>query len=194
MKTDCAVHCQDETEKCPDVWSKYKLQPLWEQSLQAAADFVGSKFDNIVFVQNATNGTNAVLRSLDLREGDAILITNQTYGAVEKLAREVCQSTGSKLLVLNITYPTVDFEGSVKFFIDDIVQQFKEVLQKNSTIKLAVVDYIGSSNAVLYPVKELVDLCHQHNVAVLVDGAHAPGQVPLNLEELGADFFVGKQL
>jgi len=54
-----------------------------------------------------------------------------------------------------------------------------------------VIDYIGSSNAVLYPVKELVDLCHQHNVAVLVDGAHAPGHVPLNLEELGADFFVG---
>ena len=170
------------------------MQPLWKQSLQAAADFVGAKFDNIVFVQNATIGTNAVLRNLELTEDDAILITNQTFGAVKKLAREVCQSTGSKLLVLNITYPTVDFEGSVKFFIDDIVQQFKEVLQKNSTIKLAVVDYIGSSNAVLYPVKELIDLYHQHNVAVFVDGAHAPGQVPLNLEELGADFFVGKQL
>ena len=137
--------------RCGNSHSRLRLT-LLEQSLTK-------------FVQNATNGTNAVLRNLELTEDDAILITNQTFGAVKKLAREVCQSTGSKLLVLNITYPTVDFEGSVKFFIDDIVQQFKEVLQKNSTIKLTVVDYIGSSNAVLYPVKELIDLCH-----------HAPAQ------------------
>lgn len=160
--------------------------------MRTAADFVGASFKNVVFVKNATSGINAVLRSLEIHEGDSILITNQTYGAVQKAAREECKSTGAKLLVLNLTYPTVDFKGSAKFFIDEIIQHFTEVLQKNPGIKVAVVDYIGSSNAVLYPVKELIDLCHQYNVAVVVDGAHAPGQVPLNLEKLGADFFVGK--
>ena len=169
------VSQQDETEKCPDAWFR-KLQPLWEQSLKAAANFVGANFKNLVFVQNATSGINAVLKSLDLSEGDSILITNQTYGAVQKSVREVCKSTGAKLLVLNITYPTEDFRGSAKFFVDEIVQHFTEVLQKHPEVKLAVIDYIGSSNAVLYPVKELVDLCHQYNVSALIDGAHAPGQ------------------
>ena len=175
------------------MWFKCKLRPLWNQSLKTAADFVGANFENMVFAQNATTAIMAVLRSFKLTESDTVLMTSHTYGTVKTSAQEVCKSSGSNIQVLQLTYPTVDFHGTTEFFIDDIVRNFKEALSSNSTIKLAVVDYIGSSNAVLYPVKELVDLCHQHNVAVLVDGAHAPGQVPLNLEELGADFFIGKR-
>ena len=176
------------------MFFRYQLEPLWEQALKTVAEFIGAKFENTVFVPNTTFGINTVLRSLDFDEGDAILVTNQTYGAIHMAAREVCQSNKAKLLVLNITYPTVDFHGTAEFYADDVVEHYSKVLQENSGIKLAIIDYITSSSALLLPVSELVSLCHKHNVSVLIDGAHAPGQVELNLEELGADFFVGKSI
>ena len=150
--------------------------------------------ENMVFVQNASTGIMAVLRSLKFNEDDTILMTSETYNTVEMAVKDVCRTAGSKIQSLNLSYRTADCHAEEGYFIEDIVCQFKEYLSNNVGVKLAVIDYIGSSNAVLYPVKELVDLCHQYNVAVLIDGAHAPGQVPLNLEELGADFFVGKVL
>ena len=145
-------------EQSPDVWFRYTLRPLWEQALRTVADFVGAKFENIVFVPNTTCGVNIVLRSLDFNEAAAILVTNQTYGAVRMTAREICQANKSKLLVLNITYPTVDFKGSAEFYVDDVVEHYSKVLQENSGIQLAVIDYITSESALLFPVSELVTL------------------------------------
>ena len=179
-------------DNCPDVWFRYKVQDLWNKSLETAAKFVGADPKNVVFVPNTTSGINTVLRCLDIHEGNGILITNQTYGAVQMTAREVCQTHKAKLLVLNITFPTSDMTGLVNYHATEVVQHYEKVLQENPSVKLAIIDAITSISAVKLPFKRLVEVCHKHDVLVLVDGAHAPGHIPLDLERLGADFFVGK--
>ena len=180
-------------DKCPDVWFRYKVQNLWNKSLETVAKFVGANPKDVVFVANATSGINTVLQCLDICEGDGILITNQTYGAVQMAAQDVCQANKAKLLVLNITFPTSDMTGSVDYHVTEIVQHYEKVLQENPSVKLAIIDAITSLSALKLPFKRLTEVCHKHNVLVLVDGAHTPGHIPLDLERLGADFFVGKR-
>ena len=77
---------------------------------------------------------------------------------------------------------------------DDIIKLYSEVLNDDKDIKLAIVDHITSASAILMPVKRIAELCHMNGVMVLVDGAHAPGQIPLNMEDLGVDFYCGRLL
>ena len=183
---------QEEMEKCPDAWFRYKVKNLWNSSLEAIAKFVGADVKDMVFVANATSGINTVLKYIDFNEGDGILITNQTYGSVQMTAQEICREKKAKLLVLNITFPTSDMTGSVKYHATEVVQHFEKVLPENRNVKLAILDSITSISALKLPVKKLTEVCHKHNVLVLVDGTHAPGQIPLDLNKLAADFFVGK--
>ena len=179
-------------EKCPDAWFRYKVQNLWNSSLETIAKFVGADVKDMTFLANATSGINTVLKCIDFNEGDGILITNQSYGAVQMTAQEICREKKAKLLVLNITFPTSDMTGSVEYHATEVVQHYEKVLQENPNVKLAIIDSITSISALKLPVKKLTEVCHKHNVLVLVDGAHAPGQIPLDLNKLGADFFVGK--
>ena len=179
-------------EKCPDAWFRYKVQNLWNKSLDTVAKFVGANPKDLVFVPNATSGINTVLHCLDIHEGDGILITNQTYGAVQMAAQDVCQTKKTKLIVLNITFPTSDMTGSVNYHATEVVQHYDRVLQENPSIKLAIIDAITSISALKLPFKRLTEVCHKHNVLVMIDGAHAPGHIPLDLERFGADFFVGE--
>lgn len=179
-------------DKHPDVWFRYKAQNLWNTSLETVAKFVGANAKDLVFVPNATSGINTVLQCLNFHEGDGILVTNQTYGAIQMTAQDICQREKAKLLVLNITFPTSDMTGSVKYHATEVVEHYEKVLRENPTVKLAIIDAITSISALKLPFKRLTEVCHKHNVLVLIDGAHAPGQIPLDLERLGADFFVGK--
>lgn len=179
-------------DKHPDVWFRYKAQNLWNTSLETVAKFVGANAKDLVFVPNTTTGINTVLQCLDFHEGDGILVTNQTYRAIQMTAQDICQREKAKLLVLNITFPTSDMTGSVKYHATEVVEHYEKVLRENPTVKLAIIDAITSVSALKLPFKRLTEVCHKHNVLVLIDGAHAPGQIPLDLERLGADFFVGK--
>ena len=179
-------------DKHPDVWFRYKAQNLWNTSLETVAKFVGANAKDLVFVPNATSGINTVLQCLNFHEGDGILVTNQTYGAIQMTAQDICQREKAKLLVLNITFPTSDMTGSVKYHATEVVEHYEKVLRENPTVKLAIIDAITSISVLKLPFKRLTEVCHKHNVLVLIDGAHAPGQIPLDLERLGADFFVGK--
>ena len=179
-------------ERCPDIWFRYKVKNLWNSSLETVAKFVGANVKDLVFIANATSGINAVLRSVNFQEGDGILITNQTYGAVQMTAQEICQEKKAKLLVLNVTFPTSDMTGSIKYQVTEIVEHYEKVLQENTNVKLVIIDAITSISALKLPIKKLSEVCHKHNALVLIDGAHAPGQIPLDLERIGADFFVGE--
>ena len=183
---------QEEMDKYPDVWFRYKVQNMWNKSLETVARFVRADPQDLVFVANATAGINSVLKFLDIHEGDGILITNQTYGAVQITAQDICQAKKAKFIVLNITFPTSDMTSSVNYHATEVVQHYEKVLQENPSIKVAIIDAITSNSALKLPFKGLTEVCHKYNVLVLVDGAHAPGQIPLDLDRLGADFFVGK--
>jgi selenocysteine lyase/cysteine desulfurase len=137
----------------------------------------------LVFVSNTTTGTNAVLRSLQFNKGDALLVQPFTYFAVRNTCQYVAERQGLELVTVEFPIPLT----SVKQLVD----VYEQTLISHPNIRLAVLDYISSVPPILMPVKELIAICRRHGVMVFVDGAHTPGQVELDLDNLGADFYAG---
>lgn len=155
------------------------------QALRAAAaklaDFVGAKPENLVFVENATSGVNAVLRSLQFQPGDEIACTNHAYEAVRQALQFIATRSGARVVEAQVPFPITGPE--------QVIAAFAAILTPKT--RLAVLDHITSPTALIYPLPELMGLCRERGIPVLVDGAHAPGTLPLELENLGADWYTG---
>lgn len=170
-------------ESSPDVWFRLKSESMWKESIDAVAEFLGSKPSNLVFVKSTTVGVNAVLRSLKLGRGDSILISSWSYFAVKDTCHELERQQGIEILYVDIPYPLKSKE--------QLLELYETMLQKHSSICLVLLDVITSVPPVLLPIKQLIAVCRKYGKLVLVDGAHVPGHVEANLEDLGADFFTG---
>ncbi|MBI3676800.1 MAG: aminotransferase class V-fold PLP-dependent enzyme [Proteobacteria bacterium] len=153
---------------------------LRRQAGSVASRF-GGKANDWVFVENATQAINGVLSSFPLRQGDEIVTTSHAYGAVMKALLHWSTRRDAKLVVADLP-----------FFLESD-QQVIEIVRKTFTArtKLLVVDHITSSTAAIFPVKEIVAQARAAGIAVLVDGAHVPGHLPLGVEEIGADWYTG---
>ena len=154
-------------------------------ALRHAADrlgaFIGADGKDIAFVENATTGCNAVLRSLRLAPDDEVVVLSHGYGAVRNTVRFVCERAGARLVEATVPFPHPD--------ADAIVANIAATLTRRT--RLAVVDHITSASALVLPLRRIVETCHAAGVPVLVDGAHGPAQVPLDMRALGADWYAG---
>jgi isopenicillin-N epimerase len=135
----------------------------------------------VAFVDNATTGVNAVLRALEFGVRDEILATTHTYGAVRQAIRYVCDRTGAKLVEAQISLPLAD-EGILFSAVADRLSE---------RTRLVVLDHVSSPTGLIFPVAELTALARARGVRVLIDGAHGPGQLELDVPALGADWYVG---
>lgn len=151
---------------------------LREASDQVAA-FVGSRPDDLVFVPNVTTGMNAVLGSLPLAPGDEVVITDMAYGAITLTAGAVCERSGAVLRTVRLDYPTSDAAGVVEPIVAALTPQ----------TRLVVIDHVTARTALVLPVAAVAAACHARGVPVLVDGAHAPGAIPLDIPSLGVDWY-----
>ncbi len=152
-----------------------------DQARRVAADFLGADLDGFVFVPNATTGVNTVLESPIIQNGDEVLVTDQTYGAVRLAAERVCLERGAKVVVSMVPLPQ---KGA-----DELVEA---VLSKATPkTRLAIIDHIASPTGLVLPIANLVKELSQHGILVLVDAAHAPGMVNVNLRALNPDFWTG---
>lgn len=173
-----------EMLSCPDLWFRVKSVDYAKVTLTQMAEFVKAKAKNLVFLMNATTGVNTVLKSVILKPGDGVLATNLTYKAIANTCKHICNKVqGAEAHFLEITLP-IKSE-------DEIVQIYSDYLTAHPNIKIAVIDHITSPTAIVMPIHRLIALCREHNVLSMIDGAHAPGQLPLNLEEINADFYTG---
>ena len=158
---------------------------LMEENRHHLADLVHADTEGFVLTQGATDGVNAVFRSLRERgyfkPGDEILITSHTYNACANVAHETAALTGAKVVVADLPFP-VESAGQIRSVVSNII---------TDKTKLAMIDHIPSIQAYISPIEDVVADMKARNVPVLVDGAHALAQVPLNLDRLGADFYVG---
>ena len=145
------------------------------------AEFLGARPDELVFMTNATSAVNAVLRSHPPPQGSEVLTSNHRYDAVGNTLRRAVEASDARLIEANIPFPLCS--------PDEIVQAFTEAITPRTS--MMVIDQITSPTALVFPVQELVELAHSHGCTVLVDGAHAPGQVDLDLTELQPDWWVG---
>jgi isopenicillin-N epimerase len=141
----------------------------------------GGKPGDWVFCENATAAVNSVLASFGLREGDEIVTTSHVYGAVLKAMRIWAQRFGAKVVVAGIPV-IVESEEQV---VQAIAQSFSD------RTKLLIVDHITSATAIVFPVARIVKAAQARGIAVLVDGAHVPGHLPLDVEAIGADWYTG---
>lgn len=145
------------------------------------AAYVGACGDDLVFVENATTAANAVLRSLELRPGDELLTTAHVYNAVGLTMQHVAARSGAVVRTIELPFPVEDPH--------DLLARLDDALTDRT--RIAVLDHITSATALVLPIAEAVALCRERGVPVFVDGAHAPGQLPLDLEALGADWYTG---
>ncbi len=147
---------------------------------EAVARFIGARGADVVFVDNATAGANAVLRSFPLRPGDELLVTDHNYGAIARVAAFVARERGATVRTAAVPYPA--------FNRGRLLEAIERALTPKT--RLAVIDHITSESAIVFPIAEIAGLCRRHGVALLVDGAHAPGVLPLDVPAIGADWYV----
>ncbi|MGA2297440.1 MAG: aminotransferase class V-fold PLP-dependent enzyme, partial [FCB group bacterium] len=156
---------------------------LIRKTADKIASFFGTKEENLVFVDNATTGVNTVLRALQhqFKPGDELLTVNHVYPAVRNAMQYIADVTGAKYVEIDIPFPTGGNE------------QIIEIVKKSLTTKtkIAIFDHITSSTGIIFPVKELAELCRQNGTYCLIDGAHAPGMLDLNIPDINADWYVG---
>lgn len=175
---------RNEMEQQPDQFFSERIVPRHEHTeirsvAQQLAEFVGVAGDDIALVENATVGTESVLQSIAFERGDQILITNHQYNAVRLAVESRCNETGAAPLVVKIPLRANGAE---------IRARIREAASPK--VKLAIIDHITSPTAIVFPVEEIVADLHELGVGVLIDGAHAPGQIPLDLARLQPDWYV----
>ncbi|XP_061177097.1 uncharacterized protein LOC133185821 [Saccostrea echinata] len=172
----------DESNKNPDIFFRKREKMLYLEARDVASRFLGAKPENLVFVTNTTKGVNCVLRSLPWKKGDGILTTNFTFPANIKACQRLTQySAGGHFYQFEIRLP-IRHEA-------EVVRNMTSYLDKFSNIRL--IDHISSPTALVFPLKEMIAECRKRNVLILVDGAHALGQIAVNLEDLRPDFYIG---
>lgn len=190
--TEAQRRIEDEIERRPSQFLLRELtgvivgqpqgsKPRLRQAADAIAGFFGTRGDDLVFVDNATTGANAVVRSLPLAQGDEILVTDHGYGGVTNAALFAAREHGATVRTATLPDPIRSAEAVMSALLAAV----------RPSTRLAIVDHITAHSAVILPIAELAREFHKRGIALLVDGAHAPGAIALDIPALGADWYVG---
>jgi len=154
---------------------------------QQLASLVSSDPEDVVMIPNTTSGMNAIFRSLLFVMGDRILHFSTVYNAMGSLVQYLVDTSGGNVskLVFNLTYPISN---------DDVVENLDRFLTETQDpqkpIRIAIVDHISSSPAVILPIERIIPLLQSRGIRVVIDGAHAIGQIPVNITALQPDYYL----
>lgn len=183
---------QDEIERQPSRFqlreltsvgvgsSRRPARPRMRVAADAVAAFIGAQGDDVVFVDNATTGVNAVLRSFAFQPGDEIVISDLGYGGIAQAAVFAARDRGAVLRTLSVPMP---------FRAESIADAFEDAVGPRT--RLAIVDHVAAESAIILPLADIAARLRRRGVAVLADGAHAPGTIALDVPALGVDWYVG---
>lgn len=172
---------QLELERQPVEFLGRRIVALIAQARERLGEFLGVDPDEVVFFPNPTTAINMVARNLNLQPGDEILATNHEYGAMDRTWRFTCSRTGARYIQAQVPLPV----SSVDEFVELIWSQV------TPRTRVLFISHITSPTALILPVEELCRRARQTGILTIVDGAHAPGQIDLDLRSLGADLFTG---
>ena len=170
-------------ERQPLQFLVRELEAQVDAAREFLAQFVGANPDDLVFVPNATSGVNAVLRSLKFKPGDELLVTNQEYNATRNALNFAVERSdaGVRVVTARLPFPFLNEDDLTAPILKGVT----------SRTRLVVLDHVTSQTGIVLPIQSLVTELARRGVDVLVDGAHAPGMVGLNLNQLGAAYYTG---
>jgi isopenicillin-N epimerase len=178
---DVAQDFRERFERDPMGFVVKELEPGLDASRAAAGEFLGANPEDLVFVKNATAGVNTVLASAGLRPGDEVLVTNHGYNACNNAAEEWAARAGGRVVTAVVPFPVSGPDAVIGAVLGALTPK----------TRLAVIDHATSPTGIVFPVAELVKELKARGVVTLVDGAHGPGMLPLDLRTLGADYYTG---
>jgi isopenicillin-N epimerase len=179
LRHQAALRAEMEAE--PVRFLSRELDDRLDVARAALAAFLGADPDDLAFVTNATSGVNAVLRSRVFAAGDELLTTDHAYNACRNTLHFVAERAEARVVVATVPFPLAS--------PDEVLSA---VLAKvTSRTRLALIDHVTSPTALILPVERLIAELSARGIDVLIDGAHAPGMVPLNLAKLGATYYSG---
>lgn len=172
---------QRELERQPVEFLARRHDELMRHAREAVAGYFGTDAANLVFTQNVTIAVNIVARSLELGPGDQVLASDHEYGACDRTWRFLARERGFEYLNRTIPVPLVSAER----FVEDF---WRGVTPRTRVIFLS---HISSSTAILFPVQAICQRARAAGILTVIDGAHTPGQIDLDLPGLGVDFYGG---
>lgn len=179
LQAQMAIRQRMEAE--PVAFFAHDLEGLLDDARVYLGAFVGADPDDLAFVDNATTGVNAVLRWLPLAAGDELLTTDHEYNAVRNGMDAVAAPAGAKVVAVPLPFPALGPEDVANRILGAVTPR----------TRLAVLDHVTSATALVLPIEELVAELAARGVDTLVDGAHAPGMLDVNLDRLGAAYYAG---
>jgi isopenicillin-N epimerase len=172
---------REALEREPVQFMVRQLEPLLDAARVQLAAFVNAPSLDLVFVPNATTGVNTVLRSLSFQPGDQLLVTDQGYNACCNALEFVAQRTGAEIIVAAVPFPLDSTDQVLEAVVDVITPR----------TKLALLDHVASPTALVFPIARLVQELTARGIDTLVDGAHAPGMVPIDLVTIRPTYYTG---
>ena len=172
---------QMELETEPVYFIQKKAAGYLKIAKERLAKYINCNANDFFFTPNPTFAVNTIMRSLHLESGDEILSTNHEYGAMDRIWNFYCKKSGAKFIRQNISLPVVSKEQILEEFWSGYT----------SKTKIVFLNQISSCTALIFPVKEICDKARELGLITIIDGAHVPGQIDLDIRDLNPDFYTG---
>jgi len=172
---------QKKLEEDPVKFFEDTIFDALKKSRKALGDYINCPADDLVYFTNPTTAVNAVARGLKLYPGDEVLSTNHIYGALDRSWQYILADKKANFVKAQIPFPI----HSKQEFLDSF---FKYI--SNNT-KVIFLSHITSTTAMKFPVEEVIEFAKEKNILTIIDGAHIPGHIPLNIRKLDADIYTG---
>lgn len=172
---------RERLERDPLRFLTTELEGMLDAARREVADFVDAEPEDLAFVNNATTAVNTVLASLRFSPGDELVVTDHGYAACRNAAEFWAARAKARVVEARLPWPVANAEAVV-----DAIQR-----ALTSRTRLLLIDHVTSPSAIVFPVESIVDQVQARGIPVLIDGAHAPGMLPLSVRRIGAAFYTG---
>jgi len=172
---------QNKMESQPVQFFQKELYPALRNSRIALGDFLGCSEDELIFFQNPTTAVSNIIYNLGIQPNDEVLMTDHEYGALVRAWKAWSKKTGARIIQQKIPLHLESEDHFVKCFSEGITPKTRVIF----------ISQITSPTALVFPIEKIIDIAHEKGIITIVDGAHVPGHIDLNIHELGCDFYTG---